>query len=236
MFEAKLSLCKQVGVMNVKGLRYLEDTVTVGCPVSYNVFAKSSLYSIQLEPDYNSSCTACSENGSYVIPFCSIDPSLLTCCGNGKCDGFETGISCPVDCQGDNFDLQELVLGSSDNEYTSSFQFSWTPKADMRGRKVYSCFLAKDTVSGTGAIFQKRAASTAPSFCFVFDVEKCSFCLGGGSTFERITRTFLFNHDWLLLYNSNPDVKNPDSIPAETRLVIGPTYTVKRGDTVMSIA
>ena len=90
--DFRMKFDEQVGTSNVIELRYLGDTVTVGCPVSYYLYAKSQLYNIELEPDFNSTCDGCALNETYVVPSCSSDPSL-TCCGNGKCDGFETGIS-----------------------------------------------------------------------------------------------------------------------------------------------
>ncbi|EKX41399.1 hypothetical protein GUITHDRAFT_142087 [Guillardia theta CCMP2712] len=57
---------EKVGTSNVIELRYLRDTVTVGCPVSYFLYAKSQFYNIELEPDFNSTCDGCALNETYV--------------------------------------------------------------------------------------------------------------------------------------------------------------------------
>jgi len=51
-----------------------------------------------------------------------------------------------------------------------------------------------------------------------------------------IARHYMLNVDWLRLYNANPRVEDPDGVFPYDKLIVGPTYTVHPGDTLLTIA
>ena len=159
------------------------------------------------------------------------------CCGNGKCDGFEMGSSCPQDCPADELSLTQTQVGTDSNGYNSAATLHFRPKRGMEGRTVLLCVTARATSQGGYlSVVQERTATNAPSLCYVFSVERCSFCVQYRGNLESISASYLLNQHWLRLYNTNPAILRPDRIPIAQRLAVGPVYSVVSGDTLLSIA
>jgi hypothetical protein len=91
-------------------------------------------------------------------------------------------------------------------------------------------------VAGNAVFNEQRAGVEGPSLCIMFDVESCRYCVPAGATLKSVARHYFLNINWLRLYNTNPDVTNPDLLLTEREIVVGPLYTVQPGDTLLSIA
>ena len=208
---------------------------TVGCNVAYNLNAKARLYDLSIEHKTLPTCSNC-VGGGLAVRACSETGNVWPCCGNGFCDGAEMGSNCPQDCEADNSTLQLLRVGSASNDYVSLAEFRWTPTRGMEGRRLLSCFQARDALLDTGIIHPARTSSSAPSYCVVVDVDRCAYCVPDGSSMMYIARHYMLNVDWLRLYNANPRVEDPDGVFPYDKLIVGPTYTVHPGDTLLTIA
>ena len=51
-----------------------------------------------------------------------------------------------------------------------------------------------------------------------------------------VAKHYVLNVDWLRLYNTNPGAPDPDGVFPYEKLIIGPTYIVHPGDSLLSIA
>jgi len=152
------------------------------------------------------------------------------CCGNGVCDGAETGMNCPGDCPPDD---ASLVISDTDS-FKGTFTF--TAMRHQQGRKLLTCIGGTTDVAGTQVFNEHRGGVEGPSLCILFDVQSCRYCVPAGATLKSVARHYLLNINWLRLYNNNPDVSNPDMLLTEREIVVGPLYSVQPGDTLLSIA
>jgi hypothetical protein len=168
----------------------------------------------------------------------------VPCCGNGLCDGMEAGSSCPADCKADHESLVLTSSGLAANSWLSGATYTWTPMHGSEGRSLLRCF---EGVTNAGSndvehysnvvVDMRRTSTTAPTFCMVFNVVRCSYCVPEYATMKSIAVHYLKNVDWLRVYNSNPGVQNPDVIIfAQDAVTVGPLYQVQRGDTLLSVA
>lgn len=208
---------------------------TVGCNIAYHLQAVAPLYDLSIQHQDLATCSNCVDGG-VAVHSCSETGNKWPCCGNGHCDGAEIGSNCPADCRPDDSSLTLLQTASKSNGYVSRAELKWKPTRGMEGRRLLSCFAATDTLLGTGIVNKDRSASSAPSYCVVVDVERCRYCVPDGSSMVYIAKQYVLNVDWLRLYNTNPGVSDPDGVFPYEKLVIGPTYTVHPGDSLLSIA
>jgi hypothetical protein len=208
---------------------------TVGCSIAINLKAKAVLYDLSIAHQELPTCSNC-VGGGLAVRACSETGNVWPCCGNGHCDGAEIGANCPQDCGEDNSTLQLLQVGSARNNHVSLAEFRWTPTRGMEGRRLLSCFQAQDALLDTDIVHTVRTSSSAPSYCVVVDVDRCAYCVPDGSSMMYIAKHYSLTVDWLRLYNTNPGVEDPDAVFPYDKLVIGPTYTVHPGDTLLSIA
>ena len=220
---------------------------TVGCKVAYDLQATGRLYNLRIEHLQLPRCDNCIEGG-LSVQACSETENVGPCCGNGVCDGAEMGANCAQDCPEDDSSLRLIQNGSKTNDYVSKALFRWTPTRGMEGRRLLACFSAVDAVAGSAAgilqasgdrasvVHPVRTTTTAPSFCVVVDVDRCQYCVPDGVTMMYLAKHYTLNVDWLRLYNTNPRTSDPDDIFVHQKLVIGPTYKVHAGDTLMTIA
>ena len=208
----------------------LSITSTVGCNVLHHLQAHSELYHLTIERQRLPTCSTCVDGG-LAVKSCSETGNKWPCCGNGHCDGAEMGANCAADCPDDDSSLQILQTGSM-----ARATFNWTPARGTEGRRLLACFAATDSVLGTSIVFPSRTAQTAPSYCLVIDVERCAYCVPADSSMMYIAKQYVLNVDWLRLYNTNPGTPDPDGVFPHDKLIIGPTYSVHPGDTLLSIA
>mmetsp|Transcript_59658 Transcript_59658/g.122369 ORF Transcript_59658/g.122369 Transcript_59658/m.122369 type:complete len:1183 (+) Transcript_59658:230-3778(+) len=161
--------------------------------------------------------------------------STGACCGNGVCDGAEMGSSCPEDCEPDTVSM-ETIGELNQAELYGVLTFS--PTRQQQGRKLLMCVGAHppEVDGGMAVIEQSRTGCFAPSLCFVIEVSSCRYCVPEGKTLRSIARHYFLNVDWLRLYNSNPEVRDPDGLLVGKQIQVGPLYTVQSGDTLLSIA
>jgi hypothetical protein len=66
----------------------------------------------------------------------------------------------------------------------------------------------------------------APSVCLVFYIVSCRYCVPSGATLKSMAKHYFLNVDWLRLYNSNPNVTNPDFVLTQQAIQVGPIYSV----------
>ena len=170
------------------------------------------------------------------VTTCSETEGKWPCCGNGYCDGAEMHANCAEDCVKDDSSLTIVQTGSKNNNYVGLARYMLTPTRGMEGRRLLTCFGGTDVLMNTSVIHTDRMKTTAPSFCVVVDVERCTYCVPAGSSMAYISRQYVLNIDWLRLYNTNPSVQDPDGIFPYKKLVIGPKYIIHPGDTLLSIA
>ena len=229
-------------------------TAAVGCRYAYNLVARATKYQLHLRPQVLSSCKGCAfESADLRIPSCSdvaVDPlssdtASISCCGNGLCDGLESGSSCPTDCRDDSDDfLTQVQFGSVNNGWRSVAEYAFSPRAGMEGRRLLKCF---EGVTNAGAsssdvytntvVNMTRGRLDAPTFCMLFIIRRCSYCVPQASTMHSFSSHFLLNMDWLRVYNSNPGVPNPDLlIQNADSVAVGPIYEAQAGDTLLSVA
>ena len=159
------------------------------------------------------------------------------CCGNGHCDGAESAASCPADCHEPAPVLVQSQVGSAQNGFVSEASLAWTPTRGDEGRAVLLCVEAADQTFGTAVVDPTRGASgTGPSLCVTFAVARCAYCVPEGATLRNVARHYMLNLDWLRLYNSNPETPDPDKLAPLQRIRVGPTYSAKEGDSLVTIA
>jgi len=231
---------------------------TVGCEYEDAISLDSPLYVMHVLMHPRPECSSCVPGGIVGVRMCNASVGGVgggaeqahdnegdvhgedrACCGNGRCDGHEMGHTCPQDCPPDDLSLVQTKLGDaeSDPAYQSKATLRFRPRRGMEGRTLLMCVAARAaTQGGFASIIQLRTANNAPTLCYVMKVERCSFCMRYGSNIKAASDTLLFNQHWLRLYNSNPALPRPDSLPASQRLAIGPLYQVASGDTVIAIA
>lgn len=218
---------------------------TVGCTQHFDVVATKYNFADQqrytqgypVQPFFFVQHPACTnpENCPIVLSVQGCGEGVTgPCCGNGVCDGAETGSNCPADCEPDTV---SLVTETDENEFQQG-SFSFSPNRQQQGRTLLVCIGAEPAAADGGAavIVQERQACYAPSLCFIFRVDSCKYCVPQGKTLKSIARHYFLNVDWLRLYNSNPAVRDPDGLLTEEVIQVGPLYTVQSGDTLLSIA
>ena len=210
-----------------------------GCTVTLDLVLSAPEYALTVAPQRYPDCPSCIEGGISVRP-CgqSADSSANgeSCCGNGQCDGAETGANCAEDCAADHFTLMSLQEGTALNSYTTKAQFSWIPARSTSGRTLLQCLAAGSPPFGASLISSLRTAESGPSFCLVLQVRRCAYCVPAASSLHELARHEFQNADWLRLYNSNPRLPDPDEIRVQEEVKLGPIYQVQPGDTIISVA
>ena len=118
----------------------LVQTAAAGCKVTLDLVLSSSAYALTVELQRLPACPECIEGGIAVLTCAKgtdvASPAGAACCGNGQCDGAETGGNCPDDCPADLFALVTHQEGTSMNAYTTRAQLSWTPARGTSGRTL----------------------------------------------------------------------------------------------------
>ena len=182
--------------------------VTVGCnyKTSVSLLLNNAPYNPRLRIQQLPSCDNCVPGG-ISVEACHGGNNGTACCGNNRCDGAETGSNCPSDCPPDMATLEDHPDYPSNPNWQI---FTYTPSRAQQGRTVLTCIEVYDVDYGTAVISQERQGSKAPSMCMVFNVQSCRYCVPQGATLRSIAKHYLLNVDWLRLYNSNPDIPNPN--------------------------
>lgn len=110
---------------------------------------------------------------------------------------------------------------------TSTFTFSYTPvRGDEGGVKswVFSC--GDDQMVDHTLTTEVRVRTRL-----------CSYTAMEGETLQTMTRKYQLSTNWLNVWNANPIITDPDlQLGTSTVIKLGPTYLVKPGDTLSSIA
>jgi len=208
---------------------------TAGCPLNLTIAASSPPYPLTLHTQLLPSCPTCVEGGIQVVA-CNTSHAGRSCCGNGACDAAETGSNCPEDCVRDELAMTTLSTAELDNEGTTRVNIIWTPSRHTPGRQLLQCIEARSPPYGTALVATRRTPETAPTFCVVINVKRCAYCVAAGATLQSLARHEFKTVDWLRLYNSNPHHPGPDSVLQNGHITLGPVYTSRTGDSLISIA
>eukprot|EP00960_Hanusia_phi_P018890 556556-Hanusia_phi.AAC.3 len=207
---------------------------TVGCSMSYAVYAVARQYSLLLRIAQYPSCPDCVGTG-VGVQACTANMSS-SCCGNNICEGAEMGSNCPSDCPPDDLNFQQTVFGSEVNQFTSEAELTWTPTRGMEGRLLLLCIEAVD------ALQRRPPGGPGPgSFCITYDIERCNYCVPQGLTLAQMASQFQLTMDWVYLYNSNTQFLStgpwdPEIVYPRDKVNVGPRYQVMQGDSLPSIA
>ncbi len=193
--------------------------VTVNCKYEIMLVAKAERYSVQVRQQRLPTCKACGY-GLTVEP-CSSTSKGIPCCGNGLCDGAENGASCAEDCLPDLESITQEQTGSQENAWTTKVRYTWYPMHSnthqgAEGRRLLRCF---EGVTNNGeenkeeysnkVVEMERTLESAPSFCIVIDVQRCSYCVSSNyATLKSLSTTFFLNMEWLRIYNRSHLVSN----------------------------
>jgi len=126
---------------------------------------------------------------------------------------------------------QTTKIGTHDGCVVAHWEVAWFPKRGQEARSYSFCVHSMDDIC-TGAVC--RSQSRAQELCYHVAVAKCRYCLSIGETILSAARRY--RTDWMQLWAVNSHVKTPDAVGASAHLTLGPTYTVRRGDTLESLA
>jgi hypothetical protein len=96
-------------------------TVTVGCRYTFNLLASAPLYSLRLRQQHLPTCEGCPFVEGKGVTSCAALGAAAgkgePCCGNGLCDGLETGEGCSGDCRADDESLEQTLIGTVVNDW-----------------------------------------------------------------------------------------------------------------------
>jgi len=126
----------------------------------------------------------------------------------------------------DNFQCMELTQDPEPGGRTNvTLRFMAPFQSDLlNSGQVEVCLVATD---GGGA--------QSHPYCIVYQVERCTVCLGQGEGLSVLARKY--GTHWTQLYTSNPEITgNPDNVDEGQLVRLGMVYRVKPLDTFMSIA
>jgi hypothetical protein len=102
-----------------------------------------------------------------------------------------------------------------------------TPSRGDEGSSTEVCFTAADAYG----------AHHAAVNCISFSVPRCRYCAQEDDTLHDISNDYCLGTNWLRLWNSNPQVTDPDVIFHDSDLLnIGPVYHVQQGDTIRALS
>eukprot|EP00283_Hemiselmis_rufescens_P006775 CAMPEP_0173432384 /NCGR_PEP_ID=MMETSP1357-20121228/10201_1 /TAXON_ID=77926 /ORGANISM="Hemiselmis rufescens, Strain PCC563" /LENGTH=328 /DNA_ID=CAMNT_0014396969 /DNA_START=94 /DNA_END=1080 /DNA_ORIENTATION=- len=121
------------------------------------------------------------------------------------------------------------MIGTHDGCAANEFELAWYPQKGQEPHDYEYCVHARDTLCD-GLACEQRGVER----CYHVRVVKCRYCLGTGETIMHAAARY--HTDWLQLWGANTHIRNPDSVPSWSELVLGPTYTVQTGDTLQGIS
>jgi len=135
-------------------------------------------------------------------------------------------------------------IDRGDGLFEDVYEISWRPTRDFRHHTYPACLRVYDTLGdrsdSTGKVDPWGGASGVPlrrehDRCYVYDMLRCRFCAQAGQSLEHVA-AYWYGADWVQLWGSNPEMTVPDALPDNALLRLGPTYLVKRGDTLQRLA
>ena len=190
-------------------------TITVGCHYTYSLAAVAERYSLHLREQQYPSCDGCAllephghthnqkTTENLLVTQCSQKSgaeAAVACCGNGICDGLETGGACTSDCQLDTASLTQTQVGSNANGWLSRAEYTWTPMWGTEGRRLLKRFEGVTSAGESSSnmlsnrvVDGQRTRTHAPSFCVVFDVQRCSYCIPHKATMKSLSAHYFLN-------------------------------------------
>ena len=203
-------------------------------------------YNLSFTASNTPSCIDCktpSRSLPLSVETCWQLPSPTECCGNNVCDGAETSLTCPQDCQTSR---SRLRLHRVNDTFS---QLTFQPDIYTQGRRLLLCLAPVLQ----GASYQQYLINSVTvngrktcdnRICFILYVNPCRFCILDSLTvstvnlltLEKISRTIFNDMDWVKFYNYNPQISNPDHLQLREVINTGVTYRIKAGDDLILIA
>lgn len=128
--------------------------------------------------------------------------------------------------------------------YRDTYEISWRPTRDFRHHTYPACLRVKDTLGprteSTGKVEAVGGASGVAverehDRCYIYDMLRCRFCAKAEQSLEHVA-AYWYGADWIQLWGVNPEITAPDRLPDNALLRLGPTYLVKKGDTLSRLA
>jgi len=71
--------------------------------------------------------------------------------------------------------------------------------------------------------------------CFQYDMLRCRFCAQAEESLQSVAG-YWYGADWIQMWGANPEITEPDNLPDNALIRLGPTYIVKKGDTLARLA
>jgi len=139
-------------------------------------------------------------------------------------------------------ELQGQDLGGG--LYRDTYEIAWRPTRDFRHPTYPACIRVRDTLGSrseaSGTIDSLGGASGVElkrehDRCYQYDLLRCRFCAQAEQSLEHVA-AYWYGADWIQLWGVNPEITVPDRLPDNALLRLGPTYLVKRGDTLLRLA
>jgi hypothetical protein len=71
--------------------------------------------------------------------------------------------------------------------------------------------------------------------CFQYDMLRCRACAQAEQSLQSVAG-YWYGADWIQMWGANPEITVPDKLPDNALIRLGPTYLVKKGDTLLRLA
>jgi len=88
-----------------------------------------------------------------------------------------------------------------------------------------------DPLGGASGVRVKREHDK----CFQYDMLRCRACAQAEQSLQSVAG-YWYGADWIQMWGANPEITVPDKLPDNALIRLGPTYLVKKGDTLLRLA
>jgi hypothetical protein len=207
-------VCVNIAVGNVQGLEWAEATgasydTTIGCATDVDIsVSETNGYCIQpIEFQYASRQESSYKGSDFVGTELPDTISVSSCIEEAD----DACLGCDI----------ETGISSCSVTVTHS------PVRGDEGTATEVCFTAQDIYG----------VNKADSMCLRFNVPTCKYCVQAGETLHDFANIYAPGTTWLRLWNTNPSVRNPDSIFEDSQeLYVGIEYQTQQGDTIRALS
>jgi len=116
-------------------------------------------------------------------------------------------------------------------KFLDEWELSWRPTRDFLQPIYPACLEIKDDM--------ERISGGPPPVtdvrCVTFKMMRCRYCATEGQSLQHIA-AYWWGADWIQIWGANSFIRNPNRMRPNELLTLGPTYIVKRGDTLQRLA
>mmetsp|Transcript_23938 Transcript_23938/g.57373 ORF Transcript_23938/g.57373 Transcript_23938/m.57373 type:complete len:177 (+) Transcript_23938:1-531(+) len=122
-------------------------------------------------------------------------------------------------------------MGAPGARTIEEWELRWQPSRDFLQDEYPACMEVLDTLNRTsGGLPAER-----DTLCVQFKVMRCRYCPTEGQSLMEVAH-YWWGSDWIQIWGANAHIRNPLKVQPNELLTLGPTYTVKRGDTMSRLA